>query len=357
MKNLHKNNLLKTILFIASPFISQVASAGCIGVGADPLRPLNAIAEKANSLLQEKNFKQLELLAAQYRLPNSFASDGQPNLVGFYEGVSKQHSNCKNLKETDQQWDDHRALLLAWDNEIKNSITSKIALASFELAYGWHVRGSGMASTVSQNQWVLFKDRVNKAKLLLDGYKPEVRNDPGWHSSRLQVALALQSNKKEFDKIYNNAIKKFPYYYELYYTNLSFHSSEWYGSDKEANLYFEQAVKLTKSKIGPSMYGRLYTQIQNDMFTSGRADWPKMKIGFERIIQDYPDPWNYNKFAKFACIAKDTDTLSKQLQLIGNKVSTTQLEDEWFKYCKNLSDRASGKKCYKTLDVDYTWCE
>ena len=41
----------------------------------------------------------------------------------------------------------------------------------------------------------------------------------------------------------------------------------------------------------------------------GTANWPRMKSGFEHIVKDHPDPWNLNNFAKFACMARDRDTL------------------------------------------------
>ena len=58
------------------------------------------------------------------------------------------------------------------------------------------------------------------------------------------------------------------------------------------------------------MYARIYwfasqTQFQNAIFTDSLVTWSRMKDGFEDIIKRYPDAWNLNNYAKFACLAQD----------------------------------------------------
>ena len=74
------------------------------------------------------------------------------------------------------------------------------------------------------------------------------------------------------------------------------------------------------------------------MFTDGQADWPRMRRGFERLTHDYPDRWNINAYAKFACVAGDARTLKQQLAKIGQ----APILDLWgsmgfFSQCVGLS--------------------
>ena len=58
------------------------------------------------------------------------------------------------------------------------------------------------------------------------------------------------------------------------------------------------------------MYARIYwfasqREFDNDLFRGSKAMWPKMKAGFDDVIRRYPDAWNLNHYAKFACLAGD----------------------------------------------------
>lgn len=97
------------------------------------------------------------------------------------------------------------------------------------------------------------------------------------------------------------------------------------------------------------MYARLnWAEYHPQMFENGQADWERMKAGFMRITRDYPDPWNFNNFAKYACMAEGVSTLKMTLEKVGN----SPIEDAWrgknlFAYCKSLASKgttASGKQ-------------
>jgi hypothetical protein len=76
------------------------------------------------------------------------------------------------------------------------------------------------------------------------------------------------------------------------------------------------------------MYARLnWATMDFSMFKNGQADWPRMKAGFEQMMKEYPDAWNTNNFAKFACIAKDHETLSALIPKIGDAPIAEAWED------------------------------
>lgn len=90
-----------------------------------------------------------------------------------------------------------------------------------------------------------------------------------------------------------------------------------WGSDYRRIEAFANTVFLrTKDVEGASVYARLYELgspilHHKQAFDLGAVNWDRMKAGYERIRTDYPQPWNVNQFAYFACIAGDLDTLSK----------------------------------------------
>ena len=82
------------------------------------------------------------------------------------------------------------------------------------------------------------------------------------------------------------------------------------------------------------------------MFDNGQADWSRMKAGFERMIKDYPDPWNINNYAKFACLAEDWKTVS----FLNKQIEQKPLLDAWsrsqkyYDYCIAFANMAVNQK-------------
>lgn len=56
------------------------------------------------------------------------------------------------------------------------------------------------------------------------------------------------------------------------------------------------------------------------LFKNSLVEWQKMKAGFEDIIARYPDLWNLNNYAKFACLAKDKTKTQELITKIGNNL-------------------------------------
>ncbi len=51
------------------------------------------------------------------------------------------------------------------------------------------------------------------------------------------------------------------------------------------------------------------------------SSWPKMKRGFEDLMERHPkSKWNLNNFAKFACLAGDKQTFLKLRGQMGKDV-------------------------------------
>jgi hypothetical protein len=311
--------MLRKLFFVFCSMVSTSVFAGC-GL-SDHVRPLEAIAENVNSRLQKHDFKALDELAIEYRRPNAIASDGQPKLMGFYQGVSKSSSECGRVKDSDDMWMDHRRLLREWNEASPNSVAPKIAMARFEVSYGWHARGHGYASSVTDEGWKLFNERIANARAMEEKLAAEASTDPQWYATMLDIAQAQGWERKQFDAVYAEAVKKFPFYYDFYFSKASFYSAKWNGSQKNFKDFVDEAVTATEAKIGQTMYARLNWSAQEDtMFQDGQANWGRMKQGFDRLVTDYPDLWNRNNYAKFACMAGDAKTVHDQLAMLRDKI-------------------------------------
>jgi hypothetical protein len=330
--------------FIGLVLMSVVCqSALACGGTSDHYRPLDAIAASTSALLQKREFKVLNKLADEYRTQNTLASDGQPKLMGFYGGIAKSAAGCSDRKESAEAWNNERRLLSDWGKASPRSVTPKLALAILEANYAWDARGGGYASTVTDEGWQLFKQRNAKARAMLEKLRVEAANDPQWYEEMLRMGLAQGWGREQFDEMYEKAVKKFPFYYAYYFTKGEFYSAKWHGSQRDFKAFVDESVKATESQVGQSMYARLnWSAWQGKMFFDGQTDWGRMKDGFEKLVSDFPDPWNRNNYAKFACMANDANALRQQLDLIGEKIIIGAWGDMSFlQYCQKFLVRSA----------------
>ena len=320
------------------------------------ISPTAVTANDISTLLHHRDFAKLDQLADKYRIEMSLGSDGKPNLMGFYSGVSNSIANCGDVKQSEKQWMAHQKLLLGWRKASPNTTPPAVALAQFMTAYAWHARGSGFSSSVTQEGQRLFDDRIAEARAQFLAIDPKVRNDPEWYVGMLTVGLAQGWDKSDFEAVFREAIAKFPTYYPLYIPKASFYSPKWYGSNQEFQSVLNETVRTTAPALGETMYARLEASQGNvEMFRNGQADWKRMEAGLHRINGDFPGPWNLNVYAKYACFAADVGSLRRLLGEIGQQVAYTAWgSKDQYESCREF---ANTRFCWKWADDNATGCE
>lgn len=302
----------------------------------DAKRSLDMVGEAAEALLDKKDFKGLDAQVNQYRHADSLASDGQPNLAGFYGGLAVSRAGCEHIAEA--SWAKRRAQLLAWGKHSRDPGAAALALAMLDASEAWNARGGGYAATVSEEGWRRFHLGLASAKGKLDKIATLATVDPQWYQAMLNLGLAQGWERERFDKVYAAATAAYPYYLGYYFTKGAFYGQMWHGSPKEFTAFVEETVAATAPKMGQVMYTRLHWSGQSvTMFKDGQTDWPRMKAGFISLLKDYPDSWNRNNFAKFACRAQDFGTTDEQIKLIGTQVIQAAW-NERYEYCKQRAE-------------------
>lgn len=216
-----------------------------------------------------------------------------------------------------EDWQAHAMLLQRWEEAYPNSTTAKTATALYWKEFAWLARGLEYADTVNENQWAIFNSRMQKSRQLLEALRARRDLDAAWYAGLLSIAKAQAWREDDFEKLYKEATRRFPDYLPLYFFKAAQLSPRWGGSQQAFSHYVDDVVAATSSQMGETMYARLnWSSSSSTMFSDGQADWPRMKRGFERLTHDYPDRWNINAYAKFACVAGDAGTLKQQLDRI-----------------------------------------
>ncbi len=334
--------ILLKALVVTLTFIIGVANV----YASDLDRPLEKAAQEYHQKLLERQFDDLDRAAGELRKNNATTSDGQPRLAAIYGGAAGcLSSGCSN-RLSEALWQNQHQLLLEWRKKSPQSVTAEIALASFFVERGWAIRGKGYANTVKTEAWRDFQESIATARKHLEGATPAAKNDPGWYGAMLRVGLAQGWEPDQFEPIYREGIQKHPLYLPLYFNASSYFAPRWYGSAAALRAFVEESVAATRSRLGETLYARLNWSVWTpEMFRNGQADWPRMKAGFERVVADYPDPWNVNNFAKFACVAGDAPTVFELAKKIGDKpIEAAWGSPEYYSQCVAYAQRDQKKR-------------
>lgn len=326
--------LVLIALFQGSVAIAQV----------DYRRPYQRAADEYLALLMKGSPDDLERAADDARKASATIPDGQPKLAAFYGGVAGCVFQLCAHRLTDEDWKARRQKIEEWRNRRSDSVTAEVSMAMNTLQYGWYVRGTGGAHNISEERWKLFNERVETARQELEKLGAVAKRDPGWFDAMLLVALSQGWPRERFDALYETAARQHPSYIPIHFIGVAYHSERWHGSQQQMQEFIERATAHSRAQLGEMVYARLHWAMANArMFQGGQADWPRMKRGFERLIKDYPDPWNLNNYARFACLANDWPTVSQQLAAIGDNV----IINAWFRrlefytHCQTRANEAS----------------
>ena len=298
------------VIFLFATMVSNTLIAG-------ELEERSAIKREVIGYFNAGNYKNLVQLAHEYRMGRSRTASGLWKLTLFYSGI---HEAVDIRIKDENFWSSLKSKTEKWIKEYSLHPTPYIAHGIVMKGYAWKFRGRGWADTVPAQAWGPFYQHLNNAKAFLEKYKEIASIDPTWYEVMAMIGIGLNMNRTEFERIIDEGLEKEPLYYQLYFTALEYFTPKWYGSERDIEELANSAVARTKGQEGMGMYARIYWGASQTygakLFTSSNVVWEKMKKGIDDVLKRYPDQWNINNFALFACLANDREKASELFDLI-----------------------------------------
>lgn len=275
---------------------------------ADELQDRQKIIEQVKHAYGKENFSQLESLTGQFRRDKSRTSSGLWKLTLAYSGIHSAIAGGRGLSDEWFKYMEEKTAI--WIAAYPKSPAARLAHADALISHGWFFRGGGYSNTVTESGWNHFNKYLALAYDHLEKSKAVASNDPRWYDLMLDVARAQGWDKARFDKLLNEAISKEPGYYEIYFSALDYLLPKWHGDINQVEQFAQEAVRKTRQQEGLGMYARIYwyasqSQFGNELFNESQVFWPMMRRGFDDVVSRYPDAWNMNNYARFACLAGD----------------------------------------------------
>ena len=305
------------------------------------------ISDTAGGWFLAEDFKAIEDLADSARAKKLRTSSGIWVSGLVYNGIEG-ISQFRKVK-SDEGYDKLEAIARRWIKAYPKSPTATIAYAAILQNRAWLYRGGGgYASTVSEQQFAAFHKQIEKAKKYELAHRAAASADPNWAMYFLETLTFEEGNRQEeFERTFAEAVRLFPDYYPVYFAAADYYLPKWHGDAGEVEHFARQVMTSRGGRIGKMLYARIYwyasqNQFKGGIFLVSLARWNDMREGLETIVSDYPDQWNINHYAKFACLVIDQETTRKAFDMMkGEPISKAWSSTKQYEECRHFSGRIS----------------
>lgn len=304
------------------------------------LETRKAISQDAKNFLLKKEYLMLNKMGATYLKEKSRTPSGLWKLTIFYSGLNTLMCNSVGYSKDATLF---KKWALEWVAADQSASFPHLYYANILMCEAGVIRGEGWASEVKEENWKPFYDKMEEARLYLVQNEKFKHVDPQWYESMLTIAIKQSWDHVKFYQLLSEALEKYPEFYELYFRAINFLQPRWHGSTDEIEKFATAMTKKTEVYEGNGMYARIYwyasqTEFGFDLFSKSDVRWNQMKLGIDDVLKKYPDQWNINNFALFACLAKDSAKTKKLLNMIkGEPMKEVWRDEKMFESCKSLS--------------------
>ncbi|BAU46909.1 cytoplasmic protein [Sulfurifustis variabilis] len=325
---------LRLLTFVLLTVAAVPSSAG-------ELEDRRAIEQHVAALFASEKFSELDGMADEYRTTETRTSSGLWKLTLFYAGI---HGNS-SIKAP-KYWDDIEAKALRWTAQSPTSPAAHNVYAYLLINRAWMHRGSGWAHEVKPEAWAPFAHHLKRSREYLMQRRAIADADPRWYELMLMIARAENWDRNRFDQLVDEAVLRYPYFYQIYFAAIDYLVPKWHGNREEVEKFANFAVEKTRGRESNGMYARVYwyasqTQYTTRLFTDSAVAWKRMSVGVDDVLARYPDQWNMNNFAAFACLAGDREKTRELIARIEGRPipSAWHGSIKWFDSCKAWADR------------------
>ena len=314
----------------AHSFMKAFSLVACLSLLVSPMaypdesEERSKINDTVSVLLKAEDFAALEKIAASYRSEEERTSSGILKLAEFYAGMNA--TAVSSAEEGQAGWDRVIAIIESWIKKYPDSPTPYVAKGTALMNRGWDARGEGWASSVSRQNVERFRQYSIEAATFLIENAEVGSADPHWFQALANAYMALGAGKDDFMALVDAGLERFPNYDPLYFRTAAYLSPKWHGSLAELESFAQAAVARTRAIRGYELYARIYwagglANKQLFAFQGSEAVWEDMVRGMDDVVRKYPDQWNINHFAYFACYKGDMETTRRFLELVEEPVS------------------------------------
>lgn len=278
-------------------------------------RDISKFKAEIRGTFDEGRYDELEKIAEELRASQATFGNGSWKIFQFYSALNQDD------RAGDEQWNADWKGFLKWAEQYPQSVTPRIALANFLTSYAWKARGGGYANTVTDAQWKLFRERLEKSSEALMAARKLGTKDPMFYTVAGTLALGQGWPPEMYAALVNEGMATFPTYWSIPVNRAYSLLPRWQGEPGDWEKFAEQAAEFPGG-LGNETYARIVNYLQDfygNIFKETSASWPQTKAGLEIMRQKYPESKTIiNVSAKLACLAGDRELAREMFAQMGN---------------------------------------
>jgi len=301
------------------------------------MRDREVIGSMARTMFAQQGWSALDNAASSYRTSGMKTASGVWMLSCFYAGFDQLagfRMRSPNL------WEALDREMAAWQRASPSSPAARIARASLMAQRAWNDRGSQYASAESNERLKLFEKEIRRTRSYLERSKGVAAVDPHWYVLMEDIAVAQRWSNEEFDRLFDEATRRHPQYLPIYTAAARRVLPQWGGTPQDLDRVARLAVERTKATDAEALYVRVYwTAFTENRYLAeirrDQLDWPTLSRSIDDVLTRYPDPWNLNHFASFACLAGDRAKTRTLLGRLGSDINLSGwCSRDFYEKCK-----------------------
>ena len=277
-------------------------------------KEMNDRKAQAKTLINAKNYNQIDDFAAKLRSSKETYANGLWKLADIYAGL------VPSDNAPDNEWGNRIADLQAWVAAKPESITARVSLANVLVNYAWQARGSGYANTVTDQGDQLFGKRLNQAMEILNQAENLKESCPHYWPVKMRAALGLGMDRDNFNSIFSQAITNASNYASSYLQRAIYLMPRWNGGEGEMEGDLEKLADQKGGDDGDMLYAQVVWGIHSrassdNIFKENHFSWPRVDRGFAVIEKRFPDSLAAKgERAYLAAYAGDTEKTREYLK-------------------------------------------
>lgn len=239
--------------------------------------------QQLESVLAAKRFNDLEIMANDFRQKDSRFRGGNAKIYHFYRALGGVSTYVSLGGERNSPFYKKQQLIGMWVSNQPSSLTARLAMAQLWLGYAFHWRGDRYADQVTDKQWKLFREGLDKAASYLTDIDPD--KDPHAYLVLMELAKGKQYPRPALDAMYEAAVKRYPMYFHYYSLRANDLQKRWYGRDGELSDYLQSVLKVPGGDDGKVAYSYIsYSLMQlypgEELYKRTGLTWPQVKVAY-----------------------------------------------------------------------------
>jgi hypothetical protein len=211
-----------------------------------------------------------------------------------------------------------------WAAERPKSVLAQLLYVRALYAHAWHVRGNGYWRTVPPNAQAEFTRLIAKAEQHVADRSPWLMQDTTTHLYLLMIGRSASWPFERLQAVAEDALARstsdeYTVLEELATSLLP----KWGGSWERLARFIEESDRRSQARHGHEYYAQLWDvaagSIEGNLFAQTKADWARVRQGFEQLAGRYGHPYYANRLAYFACLAEDRSSTRSALARLNDQ--------------------------------------